>query len=200
MIQRKSHEERRVEIADTALSLAAEQGVGTVTTQAIADRMGVSQATVFRHFKNRDEIFREAIIQAKKRVYVRIHPIFEDKETRAATRLENLITTHLAVIEENRGIPAVLFSDRLHQDDPVLKADVRTSMKNYAAKISILIDEGIKDGSFKPDVDATVMGQAVVTMIQGLLLRWSLFDYGFELKPQAAVIWAFFRPSLQPKI
>jgi len=198
MTKRKSHAERREEIADTALSLAAEQGVGTVTTQAIADRMGVSQATIFRHFPNRDEVFREAITQAKKRVFVRLHPIFEDKSSSGAERLERLIHAHLAVIADNRGVPALLFSDRLHQNDPVLKEDVRNSIVNYALRVSGLLKEGVQDGSIKPDVDCEVMGQAVVTMIQGLLLRWSLFDYGFDLKSQADVIWALVSPAVLP--
>jgi len=197
MIKRKSHSERRTEIAETALCLAAEIGVGTVTTQAIADRMGVSQATVFRHFSSRDEVFREAFVQAKKHMFISQNPIFEDKTTPGATRLKNLITAHLAVIDENRGVPALLFSDRLHQNDPVLKADIRTSMKGYAGRITDLIGEGIVDGSIKADVDPNVLGQAVVTMIQGLLLRWSLYDYGFDLKPQADEIWFFFQPSLK---
>jgi hypothetical protein len=70
-------------------------------------------------------------------------------------------------------------------------------MKGYAGRITDLIGEGIEDGSFKPDVDSAVLGQAVVTMIQGLLLRWSLYDYGFALQPQASEIWDFFKPSLK---
>ncbi|MFC1673756.1 TetR/AcrR family transcriptional regulator, partial [Pseudomonadota bacterium] len=171
MTQRKSHDERRREIAETALSLAAGQGVGTVTTQAIADAMGVSQGTVFRHFANRDEIFHEAVAVVKARVFVRLSPVFADKSTSGAVRLENLVRAHLGVIQDNRGVPALLFSDRLHQDDPKLKAEVRQMMKAYAGRVAGLIIEGVEDGSIKPDVDPALLAQTVVTMIQGVVLR-----------------------------
>lgn len=121
MTQRKSHDERRREIAETALELAASKGIGTVTTQAIADAMGVSQGTVFRHYLNRDEIFHEAVAVIKARVFGRLGTIFADNSTSGAERLEALVRAHLAAIQDNRGVPALLFSDRLHQDDPQLR-------------------------------------------------------------------------------
>ena len=43
------------------MALTAEQGIKRVTTQAIADRVGIAQPTVFRHFKTRDAIFAAVI-------------------------------------------------------------------------------------------------------------------------------------------
>lgn len=193
---RKSHEERRAEIAQTALELAAERGVGNVSTQAIADRMGVSQATVFRHFDNRDEVFREAIAHVSRSVMQALGPIFMDKSTVGAVRLERLVHAHLAFVQSNRGIPALLFSDTLHQGSPVLKADVRKLMKGYAGRVAGLVLEGVKDGSIKADTDPTLLAQTVVTMVQGVVLRWSLFDHSFDLETQADVIWTIIRPAL----
>lgn len=58
---RKSSEERKAEIIQGALDIASEAGVTRVTTQAIADRVGIAQPTVFRHFKTRDAIFMAAL-------------------------------------------------------------------------------------------------------------------------------------------
>ena len=49
----KPQEERRKEIVQATMDLAAEQGIKKVTTQAIADKVGIAQPTVFRHFKTR---------------------------------------------------------------------------------------------------------------------------------------------------
>ena len=193
---RKSHEERRAEIAQTALELAAERGVGAVSTQAIADHMGVSQATVFRHFDNRDEVFREAIALVSRTVMQALGPIFMDKSTLGAVRLERLVHAHLAFVQDNRGIPALLFSDTLHQGSPVLKADVQKMMKGYGGRVAGLVMEGVEDGSIKADTDPTLLAQTVVTMVQGVVLRWSLFDHSFDLETQADVIWTLLRPAL----
>lgn len=45
-----------------ALELASENGMGNVTLQKIADKVGVRKATLFSHYKSKDEIF-EALYQ-----------------------------------------------------------------------------------------------------------------------------------------
>jgi len=194
--KRKSHEERRVEIARTALKLAAEVGAGNVSTQAIADAMGVSQATVFRHFASRDAVFREAIAEIRRSVHAALGPIFEDKSALAAERLNRLAVAHLSFIQDNRGIPALLFSDGLHAGDATLKADVRELMKSFAGRVTGLVMEGVKDGSVSAAADPALIGQAFVTLVQGAAFRWMLFDRSFDLKSQADVIWALIRPAL----
>ncbi|MCR4377064.1 MAG: TetR/AcrR family transcriptional regulator [Rhodospirillales bacterium] len=196
MTKRKSHEERRVEIAQTALKLAAEVGASNVSAQAIADAMGVSQATVFRHFATRDAVFREAIAEIRRSVHAALGPIFEDKTTSAAERLKRLAVAHLGFVQDNRGIPALLFSDGLHAGDATLKADVRELMKSFAGRVAALVMEGVKDGSIDVGVDPALIGQAFVTLVQGAALRWMLFDRSFDLKSQADVIWALVKPAL----
>lgn len=196
MTQRKSHEERREEIARTALELAADLGVGSVSTQAIANKMGVSQATIFRHFTTRDEVFGAAIALVSRSVMAELGPIFADKSTPGAQRLERLVHAHLGFVQSNRGIPALLFSDTLHQGSPALKADVRKLMKGYAGRVAGLVLEGVEDGSIDAAADPVLLAQTVVTMVQGVVLRWSLFDHSFDLVTQADVIWTLLRPAL----
>lgn len=194
--KRKSHDERRVEIARTALRLAAELGAGQVSTQAIADALGVSQGTVFRHFATRDDVFREAIAEIRRSVHAELGPVLDDKSTLAAIRLERLVVAHLSFVQERRGIPALLFSDSLHAGSSTLKADVRELMKSYAGRVAALIMEGVRDGSIGAAADPALIGQAFVTLIQGAVLRWMLFDRSFDLKSQADVIWALLKPTL----
>lgn len=198
--KRKSHEERREEIARAALSLAAEHGAAAVSTQAIADHLGVSQGTVFRHFKTRHEVFREAFATVRKDVHEALEPVFRDTSVPAARRLERLVREHLGFIQRNKGIPALLFSEGLHAGDANLKADVRNLMTGYAARVAALVREGVGDGSVDAGADPELIGQAFVALIQGAALRWSLFDHDFDLTTQADVIWALLAPALAGQI
>lgn len=47
---------RKEEIVRAALLLAAENGLGTVSMQQIADKVGITKASLYNHFKSRDEI------------------------------------------------------------------------------------------------------------------------------------------------
>jgi AcrR family transcriptional regulator len=59
--------DRREQILDVASSLFARQGHKGTTTRAIARRAGVSEAIVFRHFRNKDDLY-WAVIDRKCRV------------------------------------------------------------------------------------------------------------------------------------
>ena len=48
--------DRKGEIIQATLELAAENGLGTVSMQQIADRVGITKASLYNHFASRDEI------------------------------------------------------------------------------------------------------------------------------------------------
>lgn len=47
---------RKREIINATLELAAENGLGTVSMQQIADRVGITKASLYNHFSSRDQI------------------------------------------------------------------------------------------------------------------------------------------------
>lgn len=54
---RMAGEKRRLQILQVAVSLFARQGFGGTTTKKIAEAAGVSEAMVFRHFANKQELY-----------------------------------------------------------------------------------------------------------------------------------------------
>jgi AcrR family transcriptional regulator len=60
-----SGDERREQILQTAFDLFSRKGFSGTTTKDIARGAGVSEATVFKHFSSKDELY-GAILEAKK--------------------------------------------------------------------------------------------------------------------------------------
>ncbi len=54
---RMAGDQRRLQILRVAVSLFSRQGFGGTTTKKIADAAGVSEAMVFRHFANKEELY-----------------------------------------------------------------------------------------------------------------------------------------------
>ncbi len=192
----KPHEQRQQEIIEAALELASEQGVKKVTTQAIADRVGIAQPTVFRHFPNRDAIFAGAIDWLAKGLFATLATFFTGSGP-ADERLRRLITTQLRFIEQNRGLPRILFSDRLHLESPPLKAAVQRVMNRYTENLAGLIGDGQAEGRFRADLDPDETARYVAALIQGLVMRWSIFDFGFRLDEEADDLWRFLERALR---
>ncbi|HDH53599.1 MAG TPA: TetR/AcrR family transcriptional regulator, partial [Nitrospirae bacterium] len=47
---------RRAQIVQAALRIIGSRGVGALTTAAIAKEVGISEANLYRHFENKEEI------------------------------------------------------------------------------------------------------------------------------------------------
>ena len=194
----KKHEQRKEEIIQGALELAAEQGVKRVTTQAIADKVGIAQPTIFRHFPNRDAIFGAAIEGVAAALFKILGRHFEGPEP-ADERLHAVVVNQLEFIERRQGIPRVLFSDRLHSESPGLKAVVQRIMSGYTARIARILEEGMAAGRFRADLEPEETARHIFAMIQGTLMRWSISDFSYSLGDEAERVWGFIWSGLAPR-
>ena len=192
----KPHAERRQEIIQSALELAAEQGVKKVTTQAIADRVGIAQPTVFRHFKTRDDIFSDAIAWLADRLFSVIGSVL-DERLPPDQRLKKMIETQLDFVSRHRGLPRMLFSDRLHLESPALKKAVQKVMGRYTGQVADLIRAGIEAGCFDQSLDPDESARLVAATIQGLIMRWSIFDFSFRLVDESEPVWGYVHAALR---
>jgi AcrR family transcriptional regulator len=186
----KPHQQRKLEIIQSALSLAAEFGVKKVTTQAIADNVGIAQATVFRHFKTKDAIFAEAIGWLANHLFTFLASSF-NADAEADERLKLLINRQLKFISQHKGVPRLLFSDRLHLESPTLKKAVQEIMQSYISKVALLLEQGVESGCFRADLDTEKTAEYIAALIQGLVMRWSIFDFEFDLEEQADELFDF---------
>lgn len=192
---RKSGEQRREEIVQAVIELAAESNSGQISAQAIADRVGIAQPTVFRHFKNRDGIL-EAVAQwIAHNLLGTVHSVATGAGP-ADGRLRLLLARQLSFVASHPGLPRLLFSERLHEENARLKQAVRTIMDDYTTILSGLLREGIVDGTFRSDLEVEQTARLILAMIQGLVMRWSIHDFEFDLPGQADVIWRLLERAL----
>jgi AcrR family transcriptional regulator len=67
MAERLTGEERRRVIIQAAVALFSQKGFRGTTTKEIAEAAGCSEATIFKHFSTKDELY-SAILEAKSRI------------------------------------------------------------------------------------------------------------------------------------
>jgi TetR/AcrR family transcriptional regulator len=192
----KPQEERRKEIVQATLDLTAEQGIKKVTTQAIADRVGIAQPTVFRHFKTRDAIFAAVIGWIAENLFKAISSGLNPNES-SDEQLRKLIQRQMKFINKHRAVPKVLFSDLLHLESPTLKASLQEVMNSYIKRVTQILDQGKESGVFRESLDTAQTARYIAALIQGLVLRWSIYEFNFPLDKEAESIWEFLQPVLK---
>lgn len=177
---RKTAVARKLEIVEAALKRAGELGPDQITTEALADMIGISQAGIFRHFPSKDDIWEAVAQHIAKLVQSRLLDS-NINDAQPGDRLRAMILGHLTFIQATPAIPAILFSRELHAKNEKLRAffaAMMTTRKNELAKV---VSEEVSAGRFRSSLDPDDAAFLILAFIQGLAMRWSLNERKFDL-------------------
>lgn len=163
--QRLSAEERQDEIVKAAVDLAGAQGMDNVTTQGIADVVGVTQGAIFRHFPTKDTIW----IAVVHWVRGRLMGVVDMAASRASDPLdavERIFFAHIGFAEKNPAVPRLLFSTSPH-----LRQLLKEMLSGYEEKIAALLVRAKAQGLVRDDLEESDAATLFVATIQGLVTR-----------------------------
>jgi AcrR family transcriptional regulator len=157
----------RERIVDTAIALFNEQGTGPVTTNHIAQAMGISPGNLYYHFRNK-----EAIVRA---IYARLRPAWEASSALPTNRpltvadLRRVLADHFRIVWAYRFYYRELSA--LLRRDPELAREYREVRRAALANIEALLRHFVDAGVLAvPDADAALPELAQVCWGPGGLL------------------------------
>jgi AcrR family transcriptional regulator len=194
--KRLGAEERREEIIRVTLELTAQQGVDDVTTQDMAQAMGVTQGAVFRHFPSKDAIWL-AVMQWVGEQLMGVLGRAAAQGRDPLDALERLFFAHIEFIAGHPAIPRVLTSDHLHRRSAALRQLVTEILLAYENKVAALLDEAKVQGLAPADLDAHAAATLYIGMIQGLVLQTSILRDQRTLRDAAARTFPIFLQAVQ---
>lgn len=188
---------RREQVVQAALRIVGKKGVGALTTSAIARAVGISEANLYRHFKNKEEILFEtgkgigAAIRKNLEVVLASH-------VRPVLKLKRAFLLHLEFIEQNEGIPRLGFSEEMHINNKRLKKEFLKNIELYASGLEALFYDAQRLGSIRRDVDRRALTAMLIGMVQVLVLRWSLSGFSFSLRTEGMKLWKNYEKCITP--
>ncbi|WP_101948014.1 TetR/AcrR family transcriptional regulator [Mycobacterium sp. 3519A] len=140
-------------IADATLALLRTKGPRSVTVEAVAARSGIAKTTIYRRFSDRRDMLSAALSQV-----TTPEPLPERADP--PERLRWLIRQAVKTVEVGIGYGglAALLTD----EDPAFTKLFRRILAKQRAELESVIDAGKADGSFRADVDAATLVDAVV--------------------------------------
>ena len=171
--KRLGADERREEIIRVTLELAAKQGVDDVTTQDMAQAMGVTQGAVFRHFLSKDAIWLAVMQWVRDRLMGVLGRAVEQGAD-PLDALQRMFFAQIEFIASHPAIPRVLMSEHLHGRSAALRRLVTEIMLGYEAKIAGLLADAQAQGLARADLDVHAAATLYIGMIQGLVMQTSI--------------------------
>lgn len=166
--ERKDALSRRREIADAALKVIAEQGLGRFTAVAIAREVGLTDAALFRHFPTKEAIVLAAIGRVEEQLLAHI----PEPEGDPIARLGRFFEARVASIHENPGLARLVASDQLAQAAPPegvarVVALRRRSVEFVGGCLDEAAAAGLLAEGIEPDVARTLVLGAILALTQG---------------------------------
>ena len=196
-IKKESTEIRKEQIVRAALEIIGKDGIQGLTTSGIAKAVGISEANIYRHLKNKDAILTATVEDLEDNISNILKKV-TTREISPMDKLAQIFKLHLSHIQENKGVPRLVFSSELHfrQD---LRDKLSSLIDGYLKMLTGILDEGVKDGSVKSATETTAMAGLFVGMIQMNALRWSLSDFNISLLKEGDKLWREYRKCIEAK-
>jgi AcrR family transcriptional regulator len=170
---RLTTEERQREIVASVLALARERGPEAITTQAIAERMRVTQGALFRHFPDKEAIWLAVFAWVRNSLEAVLATAVAQADSPLA-RLEATFHAHVAFIAANPGVPRIVFHELQYPDDSPVRAAVRAMVVAYRRRLAQLFTQAKAAGELPANLDAALAPVLFLGAIQGLVMQSAL--------------------------
>lgn len=195
---RKKSEVRKKEIVQSSLDLIAEKGIRNLTTARIADRVGFSEAALYKHFTNKEEILESTIEAAGKRLFDALKKAEEDKG--GLEKIKNVLKAHLKFVEENPGVARLLFSDEIHFNREKLRTKLSQVTEEVMRFVQEILESGIDSGEVRKDLDVEAGATFYLGIFQSQVLFWSLSGGQSSLTGRFDQLWGLYQDLLKGNV
>jgi len=190
MLQKQA-KSRKEQIALTAIDIISEGGTQNLSMLKIAERIGVTDAALYKHFKSKNEMLLYMIDMIEEILIGKMEnsaKIFSSP----LDRLKFILSFQFSFIEENKGIPRILFSEALQFRDAKLTSKTAAILTKYLALVKGVLLEAKKQGQIKSTVNVDTLAHIFMGMVQSSVILWTLGGCKISLKKKEQSLWKGF--------
>ena len=159
-----------LEVQNRILEVAGSQffslGFTKVTMDEIAHEMGMSKRTLYQYFPGKKALLRKALLSRTKRISDGLGKISQSNDTHFGQKLEQSLT--LVATEIPHFSPVFLRDIQRHAPEVWQELD-RRRQETIHTRFGQLIQEGVKDGFLRKDIDAEVLVLLFSTLIRNIV-------------------------------
>jgi TetR/AcrR family transcriptional regulator len=150
-----------------------------ITTAALAEAAGVSEAALYRHFASKAQMFEALIGFAEESVFARVNQILEE-DMRAQARCQRLLFLLLGFAERNPGITRVLLGEVLVGENERLRVRVDQFFGRFETQLrQVLREAPLREGGDAP-LGPEGSAELLLSLAEGRLHRYLRSGFSFS--------------------
>ena len=175
---------RKLQILQMLASMLEEPKGEKVTTAALAARLDVSEAALYRHFASKAQMFEGLIEFIETTIFGLINKI-STEETSGLKQVRAIVSMLLDFAQTNRGMTRVLIGDALVNENERLQERMNQLFERIEASIKQSFKVAVGDQELPESFDAGARAALVLAFVLGCWHRFA--KSGFRKAPGDAL-------------
>src|SRR5579864_9793650 len=171
---------RRLQILQVLAQMLEDPKGERVTTAALAKKLDVSEAALYRHFASKAQMFEGLIEFVEQSLFGLVNKITAEEEN-GIKQIHAILSSLLSFAEKNPGMTRVLIGDALVNEDERLQARINQLVDRLEASLRQSARLAVAAGTLPADWDVNAYANAVIAFVVG---RWHQYaKSGFKRPP-----------------
>lgn len=172
--------ERKQQILQALTEMLEQPHAARVTTAALAARLTISEAALYRHFASKAQMFEGVIDFAEHSIFSLIDQITE-LEPNGLLQARKIATMLLTFAERHKGITRILTGDALVTEDKRLQERINHLNDRIEASFRQALRIAINEGGLLPTANVNALAGVLTHFVMGRWLRYA--QSGWQVIP-----------------
>ncbi len=174
--------ERKLQILQTIAGMLEQPKGDKITTAALAARLDISEAALYRHFASKAQMF-EGLIEFIEQTVFGLANKISAEETSGLKQVEGILAMLLGFAQKNRGMTRVLIGDALVNEDERLQQRINQLFDRIETTLKQALRIAVTQGDLDAGADVGAQANVLLCYVIG---RWQQFGKsGFTRDPMA---------------
>lgn len=172
--------ERKTQILHTLAQMLESPAAERITTAALAARLDVSEAALYRHFSSKAQMFEGLIDFIEASLFGLINRITSEEKS-GVRQIDAMVGVLLGFAQKNRGMTRVLIGDALVTEEERLQARINQLHDRIEAALKQALRFGVTQQELLAELDVAAQANLLMSFVTG---RWHQFaKSGFKRDP-----------------
>lgn len=186
---------RKQQILECLAQMLEDSPGARITTAALAAKVGVSEAALYRHFPSKTKMFEGLIEFIESTIFSRINLIIAEK-TSVESRCQQVLTLLMTFTERNPGITRLLTGDALAGETARLRQRIIQFFDRLETQLKQLMrDAEIQEG-IRTCLPANVAANSMLALVEGRIAQYVRSEFKRKPTENWSEQWAVFIDGL----
>jgi len=168
----------RIKIVESLKYLLEEKEFGAITTAEIARTAGVTEALIYKYFKDKRDLLHQILSEYLEQYRDQIKQDLRGIKG-VFNKLRKLIWSHINVYATNRVFAKILLIEVRNYPD-YYRSETYERVKDYSDIVLQIIEEGVRNNEIRRDISPKLMRYGILGSIEQVCLSGITFGRSID--------------------